>query len=381
MLHRLYLCSFLAAALMSGCDQSPPPSELAAQSGATADSKSEETTGDSDSEGAKATPEAGAIATPLGAPVLGLARLEHDFGEIWDLEEQQTVFNFENKGEGPLIIEEVKASCGCTTPTLDKKTYLPGEAGTLQIAFAPKGNGRQTKTLTVRCNDPKNPVTVLRISSTIKPFVKPDPLYLRYEEVAKGESKTLKLDLQCVDPNFEVLDFGVRGTAARYFNVVQDPFIPNQLAVTFLENAPWGPHYGKIFVKTRGTLPSGLPVEKEIQCTASVTVLGNIRPSDTMFRVGATAPKRFFQKEITLTADKPFSILSAEINGARLDGPSMNLKFAPVSGDGNVWKVQLFGDPGDYLGAISALAIIKTDLPDESQMKFRIAGMVRELNK
>ena len=191
MLHRLYLCSFLAAALMSGCDQSPPPSELAAQSGATADSKSEETTGDSDSEGAKATPEAGAIATPLGAPVLGLARLEHDFGEIWDLEEQQTVFNFENKGEGPLIIEEVKASCGCTTPTLDKKTYLPGEAGTLQIAFAPKGNGRQTKTLTVRCNDPKNPVTVLRISSTIKPFVKPDPLYLRYQEVAKGESMTV----------------------------------------------------------------------------------------------------------------------------------------------------------------------------------------------
>ena len=122
MLHRLYFCSFLAAALLSGCDQSPPSSELAAQSGATADSKSVEATGDSDSEGAKATAEAGPMATPLGAPVLGLARLEHDFGEIWDLEEQQTVFNFENKGEGPLIIEEVKASCGCTTPTLDKKT-------------------------------------------------------------------------------------------------------------------------------------------------------------------------------------------------------------------------------------------------------------------
>ena len=90
-------------------------------------------------------------------------------------------------------------------PNLDQTTYLPGEKGTLEIAFAPKGNGRQTKTLTVRCNDPERPVTILKISSTIKPFVKPDPLYLRYEEVSKGESKQLTLDLQCVDPNFEIL--------------------------------------------------------------------------------------------------------------------------------------------------------------------------------
>ena len=59
----------------------------------------------------------------------------------------------------------------------------------------------------------------------------------------------------------------------------------------------------------------------------------------------------------------------------------MSLNFAPASGDGNVWRVQLLGDPGDYLGARSALAVIETDLPDESQLKFRIAGMVRELGK
>ena len=100
-----------------------------------------------------------------------------------------------------------------------------------------------------------------------------------------------------------------------------------------------------------------------------------------MFRVGATAPQKPFQKQITLTADKPFSILSANITGARRDGPTMSLNFAPASGDGNVWRVQLSGDPGDYLGALSALAVIETDLPDESQLKFRIAGMVRELGK
>ena len=109
--------------------------------------------------------------------------------------------------------------------------------------------------------------------------------------------------------------------------------------------------------------------------------LGSIRPSETMFRVGSTAPYRRFQKQITLTSDKPFSILSAKITGARRDGPKMSLDFEPASDDGNVWRVQLSGYPSGYLGALSGLAIIETDLPDESQLKFRIAGKVRELDK
>ena len=282
--------------------------------------------------------------------MLGLERFEHDFGEIWDLEQQKTTFGFENKGKGPLIIEGVKASCGCTTPTLTKTTYLPGEKGTLEIAFAPKGNGRQTKTLTVRCNDPERPVTILKISSTIKPFVKPRPVVLALRRSQQGESKQLTLDLQCVDPNFEILDFGIRGTAARYFKVEHDSFRPNQVGVTFLGNAPWGPHYGNVFVKTQGVLPSGTPVKKEI-----VHGIGRTRKHSPF---GHHVPglgdrtQKAVQKQITLTADKPFSILSANITGARRDGQTMSLNFALISGDGNVWQVQLTGDPGDSKGAL-----------------------------
>ena len=190
MLHRIVLSFWivLPAALM-GCEPSSPSTESAG-AGASGTEPSTPTP--------TSTPTAETVESPQtkGNAKLGLERFEHDFGEIWDLEKQETTFGFENKGEGPLIIEEVKASCGCTTPTLTKTTYLPGEKGTLEIAFAPKGNGRQTKTLTVRCNDPERPVTILKISSTIKPFVKPDPLYLRYEEVSKGESKQLTLDLR-----------------------------------------------------------------------------------------------------------------------------------------------------------------------------------------
>ncbi|MEC8854402.1 MAG: DUF1573 domain-containing protein, partial [Planctomycetota bacterium] len=105
----------LPAALM-GCEPSSPSTESAG-AGASGAEPSPPTS----------TPTAETVQSPQtkGNAKLGLERFEHDFGEIWDLEKQETTFGFENKGKGPLIIEEVKASCGCTTPTLTKTTYLP----------------------------------------------------------------------------------------------------------------------------------------------------------------------------------------------------------------------------------------------------------------
>src|SRR5437870_5813393 len=37
--------------------------------------------------------------------------------------EVKAEFNFTNTGDGPVTIESVQSSCGCTTAVLDKKTY------------------------------------------------------------------------------------------------------------------------------------------------------------------------------------------------------------------------------------------------------------------
>ncbi|MEC7129221.1 MAG: DUF1573 domain-containing protein, partial [Planctomycetota bacterium] len=89
-----------------GCEPSSPSTESAG-AGASGAEPSPPTS----------TPTAETVQSPQtkGNAKLGLERFEHDFGEIWDLEKQETTFGFENKGTSPLIIEEVKASCGCTT--------------------------------------------------------------------------------------------------------------------------------------------------------------------------------------------------------------------------------------------------------------------------
>lgn len=48
-------------------------------------------------------------------------------------------YAFTNVGEQSITITQVRTSCGCTTATLDKTTYAPGESG--QIVATVRGVG------------------------------------------------------------------------------------------------------------------------------------------------------------------------------------------------------------------------------------------------
>src|SRR5690242_12814806 len=41
-------------------------------------------------------------------------------------------YRFTNSGTGPVTIDAVRTSCGCTTASLAKKEYQPGESGEIE---------------------------------------------------------------------------------------------------------------------------------------------------------------------------------------------------------------------------------------------------------
>ncbi|MGB0885059.1 MAG: DUF1573 domain-containing protein [Chitinophagales bacterium] len=94
-------------------------------------------------------------------------KMEHDFGTIGDDKNATTTFTITNTGNNPLIISSAKGSCGCTVPTYPKAPIAPGESGTLEVSFDPKGkSGAQNKTVTIIANtEPAN--TVLNIKSVV----------------------------------------------------------------------------------------------------------------------------------------------------------------------------------------------------------------------
>lgn len=56
-----------------------------------------------------------------------------DLGEVRSGVPLQHRFTLVNRGAGPIEIVEVRASCGCLKPRLERRTYQPGETGTLLL--------------------------------------------------------------------------------------------------------------------------------------------------------------------------------------------------------------------------------------------------------
>ncbi|WP_298761959.1 DUF1573 domain-containing protein [uncultured Psychroserpens sp.] len=75
-----------------------------------------------------------------------------DYGTITQNSDGTRLFSFTNTGDAPLLITNVKASCGCTVPSYSKAPILPGESGELSIKYDTKRLGAFTKTITVTSN-------------------------------------------------------------------------------------------------------------------------------------------------------------------------------------------------------------------------------------
>lgn len=96
-------------------------------------------------------------------------KLVHDFGNVKAEVENTTTFKVTNTGDKPLIIENVEASCGCTTPKKPEKPILPGQSDEITVTFKsnPGQTGDQKKSVTVTANTDEKLHTL-----EIKAFVK-----------------------------------------------------------------------------------------------------------------------------------------------------------------------------------------------------------------
>lgn len=75
-----------------------------------------------------------------------------DFGEIQHDVPVVAEFRFKNPGMIPLLISDVKPSCGCTVADFPKQPILGGTEGVIRVTFDAKETGYFAKTITVHSN-------------------------------------------------------------------------------------------------------------------------------------------------------------------------------------------------------------------------------------
>ncbi len=103
---------------------------------------------------------------------------EFDFGSIKESDGPVTcTFRFTNTGKAPLILNNVMASCGCTTPDWPRQPVLPGKEGVIKVSFNPeKRPGAFNKTITVTSNA-ETPSVGLAIRGVVIPVSRVEEVY------------------------------------------------------------------------------------------------------------------------------------------------------------------------------------------------------------
>src|SRR5476651_2232539 len=87
---------------------------------------------------------------------------KHDFGKIPQGTRVTTVFEYTNIGKEPLILTEVRPTCGCTIADYTKTPVKPGDKGVIKITYNAAIASSFNKTIVVTSNA-KTPQKYLNI--------------------------------------------------------------------------------------------------------------------------------------------------------------------------------------------------------------------------
>lgn len=161
--------------------------------------------------------------------------LNHNFGNFKEAEGvKTTTFRFTNKGDVPLVLSNVRASCGCTTPKWTREPVAPGKTGSIDVSYNPKNRpGSFNKSVTVSSNA-ENSTVILRISGKVEPREKtlaekyPRKLgnlrvksnYLSFAKMKQGDVVTKELEL--VNDSDKPVEVGFR-TVPKHLNAKVEP--------------------------------------------------------------------------------------------------------------------------------------------------------------
>lgn len=356
---RLVLCGFLSTATcFSGCDESSPPT-----------SKSVE-------------PPQAASAPKATGPEFTLTDPILDFGSINDFESRTVLVEFTNTGDSVLRVNSVQPTCGCTTTKLDQKNYAPGERGTINLTFKPKGSGPQTKYVKIHTNDSKQAVKSLTIKSVVQQTVVSKPRIFSLKDISLGKPYTTSAILESDNPSYTPTSISITGDLKSFATASITPMADQpdgtrqwHIALVLDSSLPWGWHTGSATVRGTVKTPEGIQLQRYTM-GMHASVAGMLRADDPMFRLLTLVPGGSVQNTMRLSTSDgtPFQILSASVNGG---GATLFTAMAePLTPDKRVWTVTLSGTAPLAPGVVKGRVIVQTDVPGEEAIGLLYTGNV-----
>jgi hypothetical protein len=295
------------------------------------------------------------------------AVMTHDFSEVTRGKKLEYSFEFENTGAGPLSIQGVHSTCGCTVADIDTtKVYQPGERGKITVALDTTNfKGSVSKSVTVMTTAKLLPTRSLTVKATVKEEIYADPPLVDFGEVhvtAMAEASTKIRTIK----NSKVSAVGLRYDETK-LEASLEPHADHQvLKIRIKAGQKAGFLKETIYVKTTSNMLQELPVP------VRADLLGSFTYSPNYIEFGAVAPEQQIEKAIDITSDGAYKILNAKkqlnVNGFQIENVDELLSVEPVS-DGKRLVVKL-KNTVSRTGSVHGRLVFETS--DPAQKEFMV---------
>ena len=294
---------------------------------------------------------------------------EHDFGTVARGSEQKFRFEITNLYKEDVVIDSVRASCGCTIPSIEKQTIKSLESGAILATYNTKSFvGSRGATVTVTISKPFFAEVQLQIEGFIRGDVVFVPGKIELGNIKHGATVTQEVtvkyagrsswkitDVQCDKDYYEV-------------EIVDRSMVANQV------------HY-RLLIRLKPEAPVGYIKDDLVLITddadkgkLKLAVTGNVMPPVTVspasMVLGTVPPGAQVIKRMVVKADQPF-----KITGVTADQDGFSFEVSK-----EMKKVHLV--PMTYVAPreaamINAIIRISTDIQDAPSLSSNVSVNVK----
>jgi hypothetical protein len=311
----------------------------------------------------------------------------HDFGLVMDKQELKCTFTFRNAGTQTLIVEKVNTGCGCTVANMPKQQFAPGETGSIEITYNPKGTGSQNRSIQVMTNDAKQRVTTVALNAHVLPLIEARPSTVQFGQVVCGQERKVEVVIVSRDPNMKIDSITTNGpevTAKELPDREPVQLIEKDLPgrkvieVTLSPDAPPGRVLKMITIQATAAKSDGKPEQHTLNVNAFAAIKGELSVQPPFIRVRPLAVNEPFDREAIITREggQPFKILDTKILNSTLEGVTASVE-PYENGAAKGYKIVIRGKAGDTAKSFRGSVEVTTDMPKEPTVEIQFSGLVR----
>lgn len=325
-----------------------------------------------------------------------------DLGTIVQNELKSLKFKFTNTGKAPVVIKEVKRSCGCTQAKVvvegsdkglepvehDQNTWCtipPGAKAEIDAEFDPKGKtGSHSKTITIVSDDSERSNIVLTLTVEVEATIMVEPSVLNFGTVERGGSKMLKLSVVGRTPDFAATDatvtlgelFDIKKLETREVERGGKKLRATEFEITFKANGKSGRASDQLHVRTND------PREPMKAVSMTFNTQGLLALEPTQLSLSAAKQGEPMSGEVIIKhrKDQAFKITKVEAApvAAGAPVPEFKLEFEPVdAAKTNKWRIKASTTAPTDRPSVNVFLRVTTDVGGEELVQVRCYGVVR----